>query len=106
MAGWAQNSYTFVDFFRRDNPAGGGYQAQLESGDIGGYQFKGGAVRNLNDRVVRSTRTQAYISKVPIFDGVIDDNNGTLNADPKNEKFLSGEVGQRSSAPNDQEISF
>ncbi|MDE0259485.1 MAG: TonB-dependent receptor [Gammaproteobacteria bacterium] len=90
MAGWAQNSYTFVDFFRQD-AASGGYRT-LESGNIGGYQFKGGAVRNLNDQWSIYANA-GVISKVPIFDGVIDDNNGTLNADPKNEKFLSGEVG-------------
>ena len=32
---------------------------------------------------------------MPIFDGVIDDNNGTLNPDPKNETFLSFEAGAR-----------
>ena len=36
-----------------------------------------------------------WVSKVPIFDGVIDDNAGVLNDDPKNETFLSFEAGAR-----------
>ena len=42
------------------------------------------------------------ISKVPIFDGVIDDNNGTLNPDPENEKFLSYEAGAQFRSNNRQ----
>jgi outer membrane receptor for Fe3+-dicitrate len=34
-----------------------------------------------------------WVSKVPIFDGVIDDVTGTLNSDPKNEEFVSVEAG-------------
>ncbi len=102
MAGWAQNSYTFVDFFRHD-AASGGYRT-LESGNIGGYQIKGGAVRNLNDQW-SIFGNAGVISKVPIFDGVIDDNNGTLNADPKNEKFLSYEVGTQFRS-NDRQVSL
>ncbi|MXW09498.1 MAG: TonB-dependent receptor [Gammaproteobacteria bacterium] len=100
MFGWAQNSYTFVDFFRRDAAGSGGYRT-LESGNIGGYQFKGGAVRNLNDQW-SIFGNAGVISKVPIFDGVIDDNNGTLNPDPKNEKFLSFEVGTQFRSTNRQ----
>ena len=90
MFGWAQNSYTFVDFFKYD-AATGGFRT-LDSGNIGGYQVKGGAVRNLTDEW-SVFGNAGIVSKVPIFDGVIDDNNGTLNPDPKNEKFLSYEVG-------------
>ena len=97
MVGWAQNSYTFVDFFRYD-AASGGYRT-LDSGNIGGYQVKGGAVRNLNDRWSIYANA-GIISKVPIFDGVIDDNDGTLNANPKNERFLSGEAGSEFRSAN------
>ena len=99
MAGWAQNSYTFVDFFRHDDAAGG-YRT-LESGNIGGYQIKGGAVRNLNDRWSLFANA-GVISKVPIFDGVIDDNNGTINPEPENEKFLSWEAGTQFRSTNRQ----
>ena len=33
-----------------------------------------------------------YVSKVPIFDGVIDDTRGIVNPQPENEKFFSLEV--------------
>ena len=90
MVGLAQNSYTFVDFFKQD-PTAQGY-LQLESGNIPGYQIKGGAVRNLNDEWSLFGNA-GIVSKVPIFDGVIDDNNGTLHEDPQNEDFRSFEVG-------------
>ena len=99
MAGWAQNSYTFVDFFRQD--AGSGGYRTLESGNIPGYQIKGGAVRNLDDQWSLFANA-GIISKVPIFDGVIDDNNGTLNKNPKNEKFLSYEAGTQFRSSNRQ----
>jgi outer membrane receptor protein involved in Fe transport len=123
MAGWAQNSYTFVDFFNRDPhitellgklPDDYPYNymeftrdpstttnLKRESGNIGGYQLKGGAVRNLNDQWSLFANA-GVISKVPIFDGVIDDNNGTLNPDPKNEKFLSYEAGTQFRSSNRQ----
>ena len=90
MVGWAQNSYTFVDFFK-SNPSGGG-NLELESGNLSGYQIKGGAVRNLSAEW-SVFGNAGIVSKVPIFDGVIDDNNGTLHDDPQNEDFLSFEVG-------------
>lgn len=89
MVGWAQNSYTFEDFF---TDGGDGNPLVVESGWIQGYQIKGGAVRNLTQEW-SVFGNAGYVSKVPIFDGVIDDNSGVLNPDPKNEKFLSFEAG-------------
>jgi hypothetical protein len=89
MVGVAQNSYTYVDHFTHD---AGGNELTLESGNIQGYQIKGGAVRNLTQEW-SIFGNAGYVSKVPIFDGVIDDISGRLNPDPKNEKFLSFEVG-------------
>ncbi len=100
MAGWARNSYTFVDFFKRAPARGSGY-LEIESGNIAGYQLKGGAVRNLNAQWSVFANA-GVVSKVPIFDGVIDDNNGTLNPDPKNEKFLSYEAGGEFRSSNRQ----
>ena len=99
MAGWAQNSYTFVDFFKRD--PGTNTYLELESGNIAGYQIKGGAVRNLNDQW-SVFGNAGIVSKVPIFDGVIDDNNGTLHDDPQNEDFRSFEVGTQFRSTNRQ----
>jgi hypothetical protein len=89
MVGYAQNSYTFEDLFADD---GTGMPLVLESGWISGFQIKGGASRNLTEEVSLFANA-GYVSKVPIFDAVIDDNNGVKNEDPKNEKFTSLEAG-------------
>ncbi|MFC1791390.1 TonB-dependent receptor [Gemmatimonadota bacterium] len=89
MFGWALNSYTFKDLFKDD---GTGKPLYLESGWISGYQIKGGASRNLTDEF-SVFGNAGYVSKVPIFDAVIDDNNGVKNPDPKNERFTSFEAG-------------
>ena len=91
MAGLSRISYDFTDFFTR--APGGGF-LELSSGGITGYQFKGGAVRNVSPEW-SVYGNAGYVSKVPIFDGVIDDNNGLLNPDPKNETFVSLEAGTR-----------
>jgi iron complex outermembrane receptor protein len=89
MVGWAQNSYSYEDLFM---DGGNGQPLQLESGWIHGGQIKGGASRNLTNQFSLFANA-GFVSKVPIFDGVIDDNNGVLNPDPKNEKFYSFEGG-------------
>lgn len=91
MAGISRISYDFTDFFTQG--PGGGF-LELSSGGISGFQLKGGAVRNLGPEW-SVYGNAGYVSKVPIFDGVIDDNNGDLVQDPKNEKFLSFEAGTR-----------
>ncbi len=91
MVGASRLSYDYTDFFRR-GAAGG--PLELTSGGLTGYQVKGGAVRNLNPEW-SVYGNAGYVSKVPIFDGVIDDNNGILNPDPKNETFVSLEAGTR-----------
>lgn len=91
MVGVSRISYDFTDFFTRG--PGGGY-LELSSGGLSGYQLKGGAVRNVGPEW-SVYGNAGYVSKVPIFDGVIDDNNGILNPDPKNETFLSFEAGTR-----------
>ncbi|MFH1763335.1 MAG: TonB-dependent receptor plug domain-containing protein, partial [Gemmatimonadota bacterium] len=92
MVGWAMNSYTFEDFFADDPDKSGLQTLILESGRINGFQVKGGASRNVTD-VISLFTNAGYVSKVPIFDGVIDDNNGVLNENPKNEKFTAIEGG-------------
>ena len=67
---------------------------QLSSGGLTGYQIKGGAVRNLGPEW-SVYGNAGLVSKVPIFDGVIDDNRGILNPDPTNETFTSFEAGTR-----------
>lgn len=91
MMGVSRLSYDYTDFFRRG--AGGGY-LELSSGSLHGYQIKGGAMRNVNNEW-SVYGNAGYVSKVPIFDGVINDNTGELIQDPKNERFLSLEAGTR-----------
>ncbi len=89
MFGWSQNSYSYEDFFTND---GTGNPLVLNTGNMNGYQIKGGAVRNVtNEWSVFGNA--GYVSKVPILDGAIDDVNGVLLDNPKNEKFLSFEAG-------------
>ena len=78
-----------LDHFTDD---GRGQPLELESGNLHGYQIKGGAVRNVTDEW-SVFGNAGYVSKIPIFDGVIDDVNGVKLDDPRNEKFLSFEVG-------------
>ncbi|MDE2763213.1 MAG: TonB-dependent receptor [Gemmatimonadota bacterium] len=91
MAGWSRNAYNFTDFFTKGE---GNRPLQLSSGGLTGYQIKGGAMRNL-DPEWSLYGNAGYVSKVPIFDGAIDDINGLLVENPKNETFLSFEAGTR-----------
>ncbi len=89
MAGLSTIKYTFRDDFKDD---GTGNPLKLSSDNIWGIQVKGGGLYNINDQVGAFVNA-GYVSKVPILDGVIDDNSGVLNPDPKNEKFISVEAG-------------
>ena len=91
MVGWSRNAYEFTDFFTR---VGADDTLELSSGGLTGYQVKGGAMRNLNAEWSLYGNA-GYVSKVPIFDGVIDDINGLLVDNAKNETFLSFEAGTR-----------
>ncbi len=91
MAGWSRNAYNFTDFFTK-GPGGG--PLELSSGGLTGYQLKGGAVRNMGPEW-SVYGNAGLVSKVPIFDGAIDDINGLLIDNPANETFLSFEAGTR-----------
>lgn len=91
MFGLSQISYSYENFFVRDE-VNTNETLKLESGNLTGYQVKGGAVYNLTDEWSTYTNL-GYVSKVPIFDGVIDDGAGVKNPDPTNETFLSFEGG-------------
>ena len=98
MVGVSRISYDFTDFFTRG--PGGGY-LQLSSSGLTGYQVKGGAVRNLGPEW-EVYGNAGLVSKVPIFDGAIDDGRGILNPDPTNETFKSFEAGTRFRSLNRQ----
>lgn len=89
MAGYSMVKYKYTDHFTDD---GTGKEFETESDNIGGYQVKGGASFTVNDNV--SVYANAgVVSKVPIFDGAIDDVTGVVNPDPKNEQFIAVEAG-------------
>jgi outer membrane receptor protein involved in Fe transport len=89
MFGGAQNAYDFTDHFKKGPD---GNELRLNSGNLRGYQIKGGVTRNLTDTWYVFGNA-GYVSKVPIFDGAIDDVVGVVNPDPKNETFSSFEAG-------------
>ncbi len=86
---WSAITYSFFDHFTKDDD---GNRLSVESDWISGFQVKGGANYRLTDNFDVFANL-GYISKVPIFDNVIDDGDGTLATDPKNEKFTSIEAG-------------
>lgn len=95
MGGVSSISYDYEDFFQRaEGPDATPLNEtlKLSSGTLTGYQLKAGAMANLNPEWSVFVNA-GWISKVPIFDGVIDDAEGAVNPDPKNETFISFETG-------------
>ena len=92
-AGYSVIKYDYTDHFKM--AASGGGELTQETDYIGGYQFKGGASYRATDEWDIFANA-GYVSKVPIFDQVINDVNGTKVQDPKNEKFMSFEAGVNS----------
>ncbi len=90
-AGLSMVKYTFTNHFMKDpdNPT---KEQETKTDWINGFQVKGG-VSYLVMPELGVFGNAGYISKPPIFDEVIDDSDGALAPDPKNEKFLSGEAG-------------
>ncbi len=89
MFGYSTISYDFTDHFKDD---GNGDEFNIKSGTIGGYQIKGGASYGLT-KALRGYANFGYISKVPIFDDVIDDATGIKNDDYTNQLITSIEGG-------------
>jgi iron complex outermembrane receptor protein len=89
MVGYTTAKYTFVDHFVHDAV---GDELKLVADNISGYQIKGGYSYQLTPEVDVFSNI-GYVSKVPNFDEVISDVDGTLAEDPKNEKFTDIEGG-------------
>lgn len=89
MGGFSNIKYTYTNHFLKDNA---GNELYAESDNISGYQIKGGANYRLN-KDFSVFANIGYVSKVPIFDQVISDRDGTKVEDPKNEIFNSYEAG-------------
>ncbi len=100
MYGFSTIKYTFTDHFTDD---GSGKEFSIETAPIASSQLKMGGIFNL------SAEADAFVNygnvqKVPIFDAVIDDNNGTVASDPANEIFISFEAGLNYKSPDGKTV--
>jgi hypothetical protein len=96
--GYSMIKYTHTNHFKTTNELEDG-SPDISSGElvlntdwISGYQIKGGLSYRLNERFT-VFGNGGLVSKVPIFDAVIDDFEGALIDNPLNEKFVSFELG-------------
>ncbi|MDE2957794.1 MAG: TonB-dependent receptor [Bacteroidota bacterium] len=89
VIGYSAVRYTFEDFFRDD---GAGQSFTLEAPAIGAYQIKGGLSYSLTG-TLSVYASAGRVSRVPVFDAVIESTSGALNPDPRNEGFLGFEAG-------------
>lgn len=92
VAGYSNISYGFEDYFRRAAPGSSEFFT-LSKDDITGDQFKGGLNYKFNSQFSAFVNV-GVVSKVPNFDGAINDVNGVI-VDAPNEKFKSAEAGFR-----------
>lgn len=90
--GYTNISYSFVDHFRRAS-AGSNEEFKLDSDGNTGNQLKGGVNYAVNPNV-NAFVNLGVVSKVPNFDGAINDVSGVIVNSP-NEKFKSAEAGVR-----------
>jgi hypothetical protein len=88
-AGYSSIKYNYTNHFKKGDD---GNELKSNTDWIGGYQIKGGANYNFTESLSAFVNV-GLISKVPIFDAVIDDYDGTVATDPSNEKFTAFEVG-------------
>ena len=84
MAGTSTIAYSYIDEFTVA-------KEKIESGGIGTFQVKGGAMYDVNDNVSVFANL-GLVEKPPIMDNVIY-YDGTKASDPVNEKFQSMEFG-------------
>jgi len=100
--GFSIIDYSYEDPFRKSdsNPS---ETFKLTPGSLDGNQIKGGVSYNISPRF-SIYGNAGWVSRVPIFDGVIDDVTGNL-VDPVNETFKSFETGLRF-ASEDRRFTF
>ena len=89
-AGYSIIKYNYTNHFKMAE--NGSDELTAESDGIGGYQIKGGLSYTFTE-TVSAFANAGLVSKVPIFDAVINDRDGTIAKDPENEKFNSLEAG-------------
>jgi len=101
MAGYSMIKYTYTNHFRKAEDSEDELTAETDW--IGGGQVKGGFSYRFTE-TVSAFANAGYVLKVPIFDAVINDRDGTVADDPKNEKFTSFELGASYSSINNKFI--
>ena len=102
MIGLSTIRYTYINHFITNavyplagdpNPESGKLKQKSEW--IGGAQVKGGISYRITP-IIQLFGNAGYVSKVPIFDAVINDITGDLVENAGNEKFTSFEIGSNS----------
>ena len=96
VAGATANQYGYTNHFRMD---ANGNETVTQSSFIAGGQVKGGLKYFFNENT-SAYGNAGYVSKNPIFDGVIDDYDGTLFEGRPNEVFQSFEIGSEYAVSN------
>jgi len=96
--GYSMVKYGFNDHFATQDTLANG-DPDVNSGElksksdwIGGAQIKGGVNYNISE-TFNIFANAGYVTKVPIFDNVIDDSDGSVAPTTENEKFISYEIG-------------
>lgn len=90
MAGYSMIKYNYINHFKKAENSEDKLTSKTDW--IGGFQVKGGMSYRFT-KTVNGFVNLGYVSKVPIFDAVIDDIDGTQAESPKNEKFIAIEGG-------------
>ena len=97
-AGYSMVKYGFTDHFSTADTLADG-NPDVNSGEltstadwIGGFQIKGGLNYNISE-TFNIFANAGYVTKVPIFDNVIDDSDGSVAPTTENEIFISYEIG-------------
>jgi len=94
MYGWTIVNYKYINNFLRAAP-GSNDPLSVSAKNLTGFQLKGGASYRLtidHDIFVNA----GYVSKVPIYNSVIDYNTNSVAQNIKNERFISFEAGLNS----------
>ncbi len=102
--GYSMIKYTFTDHFHKAVDANGNQLDQeryTEAPWISGSQIKGGLSYRPNGNL-NFYGNFGLVSKVPIFDNVINDRDGSMATDPANEKFTSFELGANFKSSNEK----
>ncbi len=98
MIGVSTIKYSYLNHFKKDS---NGEEKSVVTDPIKGLQVKGGGNYRISDQV-NVFANVGYVSKVPIFDAVIDDGSGEKAKNPQNEKFYAGEAGVNFFTPDNK----